>query len=42
MINWPVMFRYAEGWSNGFWAGGAIATLIGIAGAAALVLARAI
>ena len=42
MINWPVMFRYAEGWANGFWAGAATVSLIGAVGAAVGLLAHAI
>jgi hypothetical protein len=36
------MFRYAEGWANGFWAGAATASLIGIAGVVVVLLVRTI
>jgi hypothetical protein len=42
MINWPEMLRHAEDWADGFWAGTATTSLIAIAGAAAVVLARVI
>ena len=42
MINWPVMFRYAEGWANGLWVGAAAASLAGIVIAAAALLSHAI
>ena len=42
MINWPEMLRYAEDWTNGFWAGAATISLIGIPGAAFVLLVRTI
>jgi hypothetical protein len=42
MINWPEMLRNAEGWANGFWAGAATASLIGIAGATVALFVHAI
>jgi hypothetical protein len=42
MINWPEMLRQTEDWAKGFWTGAATVSLIGIAGAAFVVLARAI
>ena len=42
MINWPEMLRYAEDWTNGFWAGAATVSLIGIAGAAFVALVHTI
>jgi hypothetical protein len=42
MINWPEMLRHAEDWANGFWAGAATASLIGIVGAVAALLSHAI
>jgi hypothetical protein len=38
MINWPEMLRHAEDWANGFFAGAATVSLIGIVAAAAFVL----
>jgi hypothetical protein len=38
MFNWPEMLRHAEDWANGFWAGATAASLIGIAGAAFVLL----
>jgi hypothetical protein len=42
MINWPEMFRYAEAWRAGFLTGAAVASLIGIIGAAMALLSHAI
>jgi hypothetical protein len=42
MVNWAEMLRHAEDWATGFWAGAATASLIGIAGAAFLLLVRTI
>jgi len=42
MMNWPEMLRHAEDWANGFFAGAATASLIGIAGAAFVLLVRTI
>jgi hypothetical protein len=43
MINWPELLRHAEGWTNGFLIGAAVATsLIVIVGAAMVVLVRTI
>jgi hypothetical protein len=42
MINWPEILHHAEDWAAGFWTGAATVSLIGIAGAAFVVLARAI
>jgi hypothetical protein len=42
MINWPEIFRNAEVWSNGFWAGAATVSLIGIAGAAVVLVIHVI
>jgi hypothetical protein len=38
MMNWPEMLRHAEDWANGFLAGAATASLIGIVATAAFVL----
>jgi hypothetical protein len=40
MINWPEMLRHAEDWANGFWVGAGTVSLIGIAGAAFVLLVR--
>ena len=42
MINWPEALRAAEHWANRFLTGAAAASLIGIAGVAIMLLARAI
>jgi hypothetical protein len=42
MMNWPEFLRRAEDWTAGFWAGAATASLIAIAGAAAVLLGHAI
>lgn len=42
MINWPVMLRHAEDWADGFWAGAVTASLIGIVGAAVVLISHAI
>jgi hypothetical protein len=42
MINWPEMLRHAEDWAAGFLTGAAAASLIVIAGAAMVLLARGI
>ena len=42
MINWPEMLRHAEDWADGFWAGATSASLMLIAGAAFVLLVRAI
>jgi hypothetical protein len=42
MINWPEMLLYAEDWTNGFWTGAATVSLIGIAGAAFVLLVHTI
>ena len=41
MIDWPEMLRYAEEWADGFWTGAVSASLMLIAGAAFVVLVRA-
>ena len=38
MINWPDMLRHAEDWANGFLAGATTVSLIGVAGAAFVLL----
>ena len=38
MINWPEMLRHAEDWANGFLAGATTVALIGVAGAAFVLL----
>jgi hypothetical protein len=38
MFNWPELLRQAEDWADGFWAGAATVSLIGIAGAAFMLL----
>ena len=42
MINWPVMLCHAEDWAAGFWAGTATASLIGLVGAAVVLLSHTI
>jgi hypothetical protein len=42
MINWPEMLRHMEHWADGFLTGAAAASLIAIAGAAILLVSRAI
>jgi hypothetical protein len=42
MINWPEMLRHAEDWANGFLAGATTVSLIGVAGAAFVLLVHAI
>jgi len=42
MFNWPQMLRYAEDWADGFLAGAATVSLIGIAGAAFVLLVRTV
>ena len=42
MINWPEIFRYAEGWANGFWTGAATASLMVIVGTVFVLLVRAV
>jgi hypothetical protein len=42
MMNWPEMLHHAEGWAAGFWAGAGAASLIMIAGAGIVLLARSI
>ena len=42
MMNWPEMLRHAEDWANGFLAGAATVSLIGIAGAAFVLLVHGI
>jgi hypothetical protein len=42
MINWPEMLRDMEHWADGFLTGAAAVSLIAIAGAAILVVSRAI
>jgi hypothetical protein len=42
MINWPEMLLYAEDWANGFLAGAATISLIGIAGVAYVLLVHPI
>jgi hypothetical protein len=42
MINWPEMLRYADDWANGFLAGAATISLIGIAGVAFVLLVHPI
>src|SRR6516225_4257920 len=41
MVNWPEVLRHAEEWADGFWTGAASASLMLIAGAAFVVLVRA-
>ena len=41
MINWPEVLSHAEEWADGFWTGAASASLMLIAGAAFVVLVRA-
>jgi len=42
MVNWPEMLRHAEDWANRFWTGAAIASVVGIVGAAAALISHAI
>jgi len=42
MLNWPEMFRYEEGWANGFWTGAASALLMAIVGVMFVLLVRAV
>jgi hypothetical protein len=42
MINWPEMLRHMELWVDGFLTGAAAASLIAIAGAAVLLVSRAV
>ena len=42
MINWPEMLRHAEDWANRFLAGAGTVSLIGIAGAAFVLLVHPI
>jgi hypothetical protein len=42
MINWPELLCHAEDWAKGFWAGAATVSLIGIAGAAFVLLVHTI
>jgi hypothetical protein len=42
MINWPEILREMEHWANGFLTGAAAASLTAIAGAAIVLVARAI
>jgi hypothetical protein len=42
MMNWPKIPRDLEHWADGFLTGAATASLIAMAGAAIVVLARAI
>jgi hypothetical protein len=42
MINWPEMLHHAEEWADGFLAGAATVSLIGIAGAALVLLVHPI
>jgi hypothetical protein len=42
MINWPEMLHHAEDWAAGFWAEAGAASLIMIAGAGMVLLARGI
>ena len=42
MFNWPEMLRYAEDWAEGFWARARTVSLIGITGAAFVLLVRTI
>jgi hypothetical protein len=42
MMNWPEILRNVEHWADGFLTGAAVASLIAIAGAAIVLLARAI
>ena len=42
MMNWLEMLRNMEHWADGFLTGAAAASLIAIAGAAIMLLARAI
>lgn len=42
MINWPEMPHHAEDWANGFWAGAASASIVGIVAAAVALISHAI
>jgi hypothetical protein len=42
MINWPELLRDAEDWADGFLAAAATVSLIGIAGAAFVLLVHTI
>ena len=42
MINWPVMLRHADDWADGFWAGAASASIVGIVAAAVALIGHAI
>jgi hypothetical protein len=42
MINWPEFLRRADDWADGFWAGTATACVVGLVGAAVVLLSRAI
>ena len=42
MMNWPEMLYHAEDWAASFWAGAGAASLIMIAGAGMVLLARSI
>ena len=42
MINWPEMLHHAEDWANGFWAGAASASIVGIVTAAVAQIGHAI
>jgi len=42
MINWLELLCHAEDWAKGFWAGAATVSLIGIAGAAFVLLVHSI
>ena len=42
MINWPEMLRHAEDWANGFFTGATTVSLIGVGGAAFVLLVHAI
>jgi len=42
MMNWPEILRDMEHWADGFLTGAAAGSLIAIAGAATVLLARAI
>ena len=42
MFDWPEMLHHAEDWANGFWAGAASASFVGIVAAAVALIGHAI
>jgi hypothetical protein len=42
MLNWPEMLHHVEDWANGFWAGAASASIIGIVAAVVALISQAI